>query len=99
MNYFSLVKIWVKAGPGTVVAFDAPEIKVMKRGINKSSTHTISKAPGISPIEFKMVIDFLHKLTPPPYVFISSLILHTGEAKQYCPNWTLDLYFASCVTV
>ena len=74
-NYFSSVKLWVKAGPGTAAAFDTPEIKVMKRGISKSSTHIISKAPGIPPIEFKMIIDFLFTLTPPPCVLISSLLI------------------------
>ena len=75
MNYFSTVKIWVKAGPGKSSSFDAPELATMKRGIIKNSTHIPGKAPSISPQDFKQVIDFLVQMNPCPYVLVVGLLL------------------------
>ena len=75
MNYFSTVKIWVKAGPGKSSSFDVPELATMKKGIVKNSTHIPSKAPSISPQDFKQIITFLVNMNPCPYVLVVGLLL------------------------
>ena len=75
MNYFSSVRSWVVAASMTSVCFDAPEILTMKKGIAKNTGHVPSKAPAITPHDFKAIIGFLHALNPRPHVIIAALIL------------------------
>ena len=75
MNYFSSIKIWVTSNVGELSVFNAPEITVMKRGLFKNSSHIPTRAPGVTPEDFKCIINFLSSLTPPPYVLIAALII------------------------
>ena len=66
VNYFSSVKTWIKSGPGSTVAFDSYEVKIMKRGIFKNTKHVVAHAPPLVPLDFKRIITFLYSLIPIP---------------------------------
>ena len=56
INYFSSVKVWITSSLGELSVFKAPKLKVMKRGLFKKSKHVPSRAPSVTPTEFKMII-------------------------------------------
>ena len=65
----------ISDGPGKVYAFNAHEVKIMKRGLQKNSTHVIARAPSLDPTEFKQIIGFLSNLSPAPSVIIAALLI------------------------
>ena len=75
MNYFSTVKIWVKAGPGDSSGFDVSEQITMKKGLVKNSQHIPTKTPSISTQEFRQIIAFLINLDLCSHVLVIGLLL------------------------
>ena len=47
----------------------------MKKGLVKSSTHSLAQATPIIPPQFALIIQLLNIYRPAPYVFIVALIL------------------------
>lgn len=75
MNYFSSVKLWVTAAPGSHPQFAAPELNVMKRAIFKSSKHVPNPPPSVPPDQFRLIISHLVSLNPTPYAHIVALLI------------------------
>ena len=85
MNYFSSVKVWITSRVGALLAFDALEIRIMKWGLFKNSKHVPTRAPGVTPEKFKMIINYLSTMDPPPYCVNSVLncrLFHPRQTKQ-----------------
>ena len=67
--------------PITQMLFLAHEVKLLKKAIYKRSTHIPKQAPPFSPLQLKVIVEFLTALSPPPFVLIVIYVLYFLKTK------------------
>ena len=75
LNYLSGARTWVTALRGDTRAFDAYPVDLMKRGVQRSSSHTPSRAPALSPHHLVSVFTFLQDVGPNGPVLQAALLI------------------------
>lgn len=99
LNYISGAKTWVQLFGGNVAPFATYPVTLMKRGVQRLSTHVTSQAPPLSPTDLKRALDYLTTAGPTAKVMRAALLvayytiirqgnlLHTGA--RYDPGHTM----------
>ena len=75
LNYVSGARTWVRAMGGDTAPFDSYSVTIMKRGIQRTSTHEPSQAPPMTPDNVKMIVGFLKSAGPNGPVLTAAILL------------------------
>lgn len=75
MNYLSGARTWVRMMGGDTEAFDSYPVSLMKRGVQRLSTHKVTQAPPLSVSDLRSAVMFLSSAGPSARVLIAALLI------------------------
>ena len=75
MNYISGVRTWVLASDRIVSAFDRYLVKLMKHGVQRTSTHVPAQAPPLLPMDVQNAVCFYNSIDPNCHVLVAALLV------------------------
>ena len=74
-NYISGARSWVRMLEGDTAPFDSYQATLLKRGIQRSTTHEPAQAPPLTPDDIKTIIKYLRSAGPNGSVIVSAILL------------------------
>ena len=75
LNYISGARTWVLAVEGLASAFDTYLVKLLKRGLTRTSNHLPTRAPPLLPMDVRNAIRFYDTIGRNQYILVAVLLL------------------------